>query len=256
MQLEDGMLAAFGLYLLRTSALVLAAPLIGAASGFSGFRLGLIGVLTLVMYLSGGIPLDTSPDVLTYALLAARELLVGLSLAFVLHLVVMAVQVAGHLIGHEMAFNMSSQADPVTGVSVPLIAFFYETVFMLILLSVNGHLWLVRALAESYDRAPVGDMNLNAELGPFTLNLFGELFAAGMTFAAPVFVLLGLVSVLLALLTKAVPQINIMEFGFSLRIGTGFLAMTLFAPLIEPASKRLLDLLMQGLNGGLDALGG
>ena len=52
-----GTLEAFGLYLVRTSALVLAAPLLGTGSTFSGYKIGLIGSLALLLYTARGGPL-------------------------------------------------------------------------------------------------------------------------------------------------------------------------------------------------------
>lgn len=254
MLLPEGMIQAFGLYLVRTSALVLAAPLLASGSAFAGYRLGLVGVLSLVMFLVGGEPLVEDPGVMGFALLAGRELVIGFSLAFVLHAVVLAVKVAGHMIGGEMGFNMASQSDPVTGTTTPIIGHFYETLFMLILLSVNGHLWMVRGLAESFNRAPVGEMALSDGVGAVALELFASLFSAGLTFAAPAFLVLLLVSVLVGLLARSVPQINVIEFSFSARIIGGFISMLVFAPMIEPASQTLLSALMDGMAASLDAL--
>lgn len=252
--LIEGTLQAFGLYLVRTSALVLAAPLFSTGSSFSGYRLGLIGILSVILYLSGGEPLVDIPGPVEYALLAGREVVIGLVLAFVLHTVILAVKVAGSMVGQEMAFNMASQSDPVSGVSTPILGFMYETLFLLALLSVDGHLWVVRALSESYSRAPVGELALDDGLAGLAVQLFSNMFSAGLTFAAPVFVLLALVSVLIGFLARAVPQINVMEFGFSARIIGGFVGLLVFSPLIEPATTVLLTALMDGLNTGLDVL--
>lgn len=252
--LPEGILPAFGLYLVRTSALVLAAPVFSTVSNFNGYRVGLIGSLTIVLFLAGGEPLVETPGAVSFALLAGRELVIGLMLAFVLHAVILAVKVAGHMVGQEMAFNMASQSDPVSGTSLPILAFFYETMFLLILLGLDGHLWVVRALAESYERAPVGDMLMGSGMSEFALALFSQMFVAGLTFAAPVFVLLALISVLVGFLARAVPQINVMEFSFSARIIAGFVGMLLFAPLIQPASQHLLTSLMDGLSASLDVI--
>ena len=254
MLFADGMVEAFGLYLTRTSALVLAAPLLGLSANFSGAKVGVVGVLSVVLFLAGGEPLGYSPGVFEFALLAAREVAIGLFLAFILHLVLMAVRVAGVMIGNEMSFNMASLADPATGTGSPVIAFMYETLFLLALLAADAHIWLVRALHASYQRAPIGEMDLSIGALDTLTNMFSELFRAGLTFAAPVMVLLAMVSVLMGLLIRAVPQINVIEFGFNMRVLGGLVAMLLFAPWIAPASEHLLNALMSHLSDGLDSL--
>jgi len=252
--LPPGTLEAFGLFLVRTSALVLASPLIGTGAAFSGYKLGLVGVLSALLYSMAGFPTVPEVGVLTLGLLAVRELLIGLILAFCVHAAVLAVRVAGELIGHEMVFNMANVVDPASGTSVPLISHLYELMFFLALLAMDGHHWIVRALADSYERAPVADLALSDELPALAITQFSQMFAAGMTLAAPILVLLMLISLLIGLLTRAVPQINVLEFGFNLRISGGLLAMFLFAPMLAPALDRLLGRLLASLGQTLDAL--
>ncbi|MDA1263450.1 MAG: flagellar biosynthetic protein FliR [Planctomycetota bacterium] len=250
-----GTLEAFGLFLVRTSALVLASPLLGTGSTFSGYKLGLIGILGALLYTLAGFPtVPADMGVLAMGMMGLRELLIGLVLAFSVHTAALAVRVGSELIGHEMVFNMANVVDPASGMRVPLIAHFYELFFFLALLSVDGHHWLVRALVESYERAPVAQLSLSDELPHVVLTQFVQMFAAGLTLAAPILVLLMMVSLVLGLLTRAVPQINVLEFGFSLRISGGLVAMFLFAPMLGPALSRLLSKLMDGLNQTLDAL--
>lgn len=250
-----GTLEAFGLYLVRTGALVLASPLIGTGATFSGYKVGLIGVLALLLFSVAGAPAVAAGGPLEYGVLALREVLIGLSLAFVLHAVTLAVRVGSELVGHEMAFTMSRVVDPESGTNVPLVSHMYEMLFFLALLAVNGHHWIVRALAESYERAPVGSLSLSGDLPAIALDQFAQLFAAGITFAAPILAFLMMVSVVIGLLARAVPQINVLEFGFNLRIAGGLVAMLVFAPVLTPALERLLHHLMGGLETTLDAMG-
>lgn len=248
-------LAAFGLYLVRTSALVLATPLLGSGTGFSGYKIALIIGVAAVLYLGTGGGALASVDAAEYGLLCMRELLIGLFLAFVLQAVVLAVRVAGEIVGTEMAFNMASVVDPGTGIRTPLITQFYEAIFFLALLSVNGHHWVLRALSSSFERAPIGTLHMGSGALAVTQELFVHMFNAGIVFAAPVLVLLMLVSVLIGLMARVVPQVNVLEMGFTLRIGVALVAMLLFAPLLGPAMNVLFENLMGGLEGCLDELG-
>lgn len=253
--LPPGTLEAFGLYLARTSALVLGAPLFGTGARFTGYKVGLIGVLSVVLFLAGGAPATEAAGPVEYGILVLREVFVGLTLAVALHVVLLAVRVGSELVGHEMAFTISRVVDPTTGTNVPVVAHLYEVFFLLTLLATNGHHWVIRALSESYSRAPVGVMSFDDELSAVALTQFADLFAAGVTFAAPILVLLLTLSLIIALLTRAVPQINILEFGFTLRILGGLAAMFLFAPALTPAMDRLLVRLMDGLSLTLETLG-
>jgi flagellar biosynthetic protein FliR len=247
--LPPGTIEGFGLVLVRTSALVLAAPLFGLALPFSGARLGLIVILSGFFYSVAGAPLPGAGGPLVFAACAGRELAIGLALAFVLHGVVLAVRVAGEMIGHEMAFNMATMVDP-QGVSTPLVTQVYEGLFLIGLFALDGHHLVVRALCDSFERAPIGALGLPEGLSAALLSLFADMFAAGLTFAAPVLVVMLLVSLLIGLLARAVPQINVLEVGFTLRIAVALVAMLGFAPLLAPAMERM----YAELAGGLDSV--
>jgi flagellar biosynthetic protein FliR len=86
------------------------------------------------------------------------------------------------------------------------------------------------------------------------LRLFTELFTAGITFAAPVVILLSLVSLMIGLLSRAVPQLNVMEAGFTMRIAVGLIALLVFVPFLAPALESLYAQLARGLDASLAAL--
>jgi flagellar biosynthetic protein FliR len=119
--------------------------------------------------------------------------------------------------------------------------------FLLGLLAVDGHHLLIRALAHSFECAPVGRSGYDPSFAETATTMVSDLFAAGITFAAPVLVLLVLSSILIGLVARTMPQANVLEIGFSLRILVGLGAMLLFAPLIAPACGHLYGLLDDGL---------
>lgn len=253
--LADGTLAAFGLFMTRTSALVLATPFFGAESTFGGAKVALIAGLALLSYSSHGVPLPDAQAPLAFGMLALREVLIGLSLALVLQTALLAVRVAGEMIGQEMAFNMANVVDPATGLSTPLITQLYEAAFVLGMLAVDGHHLILRALGASFERAPVGRIGLDGNLAALAVRQMAQMFAAGITFAAPVLVLLALTSLVMGLLARTVPALNVLEVGFTLRIMVGLGAMTLFSPLIAPALTSLFDAVDSGVQLALGELG-
>ena len=255
MSLPVEMIAAFGLFLTRTSALVLSAPLLGFGTGFSGYKVAMIFLLSFVLYVASGQPIAADVDQFVYGAMMLREALIGIFLGFLLHLVLLAVRVGGEMISHEMGFMVATQVDPTSGVRSSLITSFYENLFLLALLLLNGHHWLIRSLASSFEQAPIGMLALGEGVAPTVQTMFGEMFGAGVVFAAPVMVFLVLVSILIGLLARAVPTLNVLEVGFTVRVLVSVLAMFLFAPLLEPAMTGLHGDFVAWLERGLGALG-
>ena len=251
--LLPGTIEAFGLYAVRSSALVISAPLLGSGTRFEAYKVALILSVALVAYSVGGTPLP-AVEPLLYGAFALREVLIGAFLGYVLHLALLVIKVAGELIGHEMGFMIASQVDPATGLQTPLITSVYETLFLLALLACDGHFLLLRALDASFELAPVGALRFDQGFGPLAGALFGDMFEAGLVFAAPIMALLFLVSLMMGLLSRAVPHLNVLELGFAVRILFALVVMYGFAPLLGPSMQRIFQAFQDALEGALAAL--
>lgn len=249
------MLEAFGLYLSRTGALITSSPVLGFGSGFSGYKIALVFGIALVLYAATGSPLDGASEPIGYGVLMLREALIGLFLGFLLHLVVLAVRVAGELIGQEMGLQIASQVDPSSGIQTPLVTSIYENFFILAFLALNGHHWMLRALGASFERAPVGELHLASGIAPGLSRMLGEMFQAGVVLAAPVLVFLALTSIVIAILARVVPHLNVLDLGFTLRVVVALVGMVLFAPLLEPGMDKLMAALLSWLDVGVETLG-
>jgi len=252
--IEPGTLEAIGLVMIRTTTLVLAAPVLAGWVAFTSIKVSLIVALTGILFISNGEPLAVVPGPLEFSLLAAREIGIGLTLALALEMGVVAVRVGADLIGHEMGFTMAQIVDPQFGNQKPVLSQFYENLFLLGMFALEGHHWLIRALGDSTERAPVGRMEWSQGPTALAVDLLSEMFTAGITFAAPVLVFLTLITTLIGLLTRAVPQLNVIEFSFNMRIGLGLGLMFLFAPLLTPALERLFELVSHGVEASLETL--
>ena len=252
--MAPGVLESIGLFLARTSAMLLLTPLLGSGASFHGYKVALVVSVTSTMVLMQGLPPVYVDSWIHFGLLALREMVLGLGLAFVFHLVLMALRVGSEMIGNEMAFTMANAVDPASGESLPVLSRMNESLFFLALLSVDGHHWIIRGLAESFERAPVGGMSFGGDLPGTLASFFADMFSAGIAFAAPVLALLMMVSLTIGLIARAVPPDNVLVMGFSLRVGGGLCAIGLLSPTLAPAMTSLLNQFMAGLEAGLDAI--
>jgi flagellar biosynthetic protein FliR len=252
MGLLEEMAAGFLLVLARTGALIGTAPLFGQGVGFVAHRVVLTVALSFLLYVVAGGPVAAEPVEL--ALMMLREVLIGVFLGTLLVVVLAAVRIAGELIGQEMGFLTGRQVDPVSGVATTLIPSLYESLFVLLLLVWNAHHWLLGALERSFALAPVGRLALGARLSETVVALFGEMTRAGIVFAAPVLVFLLIVSLVIGFLARAVPSLNVLEVGFTLRVFVALIALVVLAPLFEPGMRTLQRELNHWLERGLQAL--
>ncbi|MDR1659451.1 MAG: flagellar biosynthetic protein FliR [Desulfovibrio sp.] len=155
-------------------------------------------------------------------LMLLGEVVMGLVLGLAVNFLFMGIQAGGELLGFQMGFTMINFADPLTGNQTGATAFFLWMVSLLVFLTLDGHLYMLRGFAASFKLIPPGGLFIGETLLRQILHLAAQIFVLAVKIAAPVMVALFLVEVALALVARTSPQIHIMEFGFPVKIGVGF----------------------------------
>jgi flagellar biosynthesis protein FliR len=146
-------------------------------------------------------------------LIIVGEVIVGLAIGFVLQIAFAAALLAGEAISNVMGLGFASMADPASGQSSPAIGQFLSMLAMFLFLAADGHLALVATIAESYSALPPGQAWLSAQaIGG--IGQFGALaFQAGLAIAFPVGFALLLVQVIMAMLARSAPTLNLFAVG-------------------------------------------
>lgn len=204
-------------------------------------------MLALLIFPAAALGVEAPALNFNYILLVALEILTGLAISFVVQMAFTIIYVAGDMASQEMGFRMSVQMDPLTGNQTPSITQFYNLVALLIFLGLNGHYWVIEILSRSFKSVPIGSLNLSAGFGEWLSGLFAGFFAMGIRLAAPIFLLMLMISIGVGMLAKLVQGINVFDIGFPVRIGVGLLFMMLFIPYLTTTLHRAFEALNQGL---------
>ncbi len=229
-----------GLPFLRVSMVFVTAPLFAGRLVPARIRLALALVVTLVLV--PVIPPPPAIDPLSPAGLLAvtHELLAGLVIGFILQLVFGAMVMGGHTIALGMGLGFASMVDPQNGVQVPVVSQYYLVLATLLFLGMDGHLYLVQLLADSFRYAPAGPATLDAESFHRLAAWGGRMFADGLLIAIPAVTALLLTNIAFGVVTRAAPQLNIFGVGFPVTLTLGFLLILFTLPVIVPRFLRLL----------------
>jgi flagellar biosynthetic protein FliR len=232
---------------LRAGMVLLLLPVLGGEGTPSPVRVLLsllIGGLLVGLppHPSAELPATTSGLVLA----AGRELLLGLSIGFLCRVLLAAPALAGDLAAEQLGLKMAEEVDPMTRVPNTAPSRLYESALLLAFLALGGHHDVLRALHHSFDSFPVGRTTLPAGL-PTIVGSLGLCLRFAVTIAAPLFAVLMVGSVSLALLARAVPELQVMTFGYPLRLLGVLLAATALFPLVLRPGLRLFETLRNGL---------
>ncbi len=233
-------LAAFGLIWVRTSTLLLAArPVFGQPGVPPLVRLGLSGLAALLMLpLAVGAPGVVLPGAggaagptwAVWAYAVGKEVAAGLVMAFGVNALMAAALLAGQLVDLPMGFSVVNVVDPTLGQETPVIGQFEMLLATLIFFGVNGHHEMLRALAQSLVVVPPGAGAAGPGMLEGVVGAFAAAFVLGVRLAAPVMAALFLADVALAVVARAVPQLNVFVVGFPAKIVLGFAVLLLALP--------------------------
>lgn len=214
----------FLLTLMRISIVLFIMPFFGGRVAPAPLKAALCLILTLAVWPVLGFPGKLLPaNAWAIVLMLIGELTLGLVLSIVVNILFAAVQTGGSLVGFQMGFSMINVADPVSGANESITGHFIYMVTFLTFLILDGHLMLIRGLAESFRLIPPGGLYLTPGLAKQVLDLSSQIFVLGIRIAAPVMLAVFLVDLAIALIGRAAPQMNILAFGFPLKIITGFI---------------------------------
>jgi len=224
----------FLLTLMRISLVLFIMPFFGGRVTPAPVKAALCLILALALWPALSFPGNHFPaNLWAIMLMLLGEITLGLTLALAVNFLFAAVQTGGQLIGFQMGFTMVSVADPITGVSEAVTAHFLYMVTLMIFLILDGHLFLIRGMAESFRLVPPGGLYLTPALGDQMLRLSSQIFVLAIKVAAPVMVAVFLVDLAIALVGRAAPQMHVLAFGFPLKIMTGLLFLGLLFTILS-----------------------
>ena len=219
--------------MIRPGAAFLAAPVFGAA---------FVPVQTrLIISLAVGIPALSATNFTLPAdglvsiagfLLVAGEVMAGLAIGFAIQIGFSAALVAGEVIGNAMGLGFAAMVDPSNGQQNPVIGQFLAILGTFLFLSIDGHLALAATIVESYRALPPGDAWLTAESVRGLVYFGSVLFAAGLSIALPVAFALVLLQIVMGLLARSAPQLNLFAVGFPATLFAGLVLLAIAAPVL------------------------
>lgn len=163
---------------------------------------------------------------------ASNELITGLTLGFVTNLCFLSARMAGQIIDMQIGFSMINMFDPSTNSNSTLLEHLMYWCSLILFFIVDGHHMIIRALVESFKAVALGRFILVPESFSLIVNAFVEFFALGLKIAIPVVLIILITDIVLGIIGRTVPNLNLMILGLPIKILVGLLSFTLVLPFI------------------------
>lgn len=245
----------FSLVLTRVSGLVMTAPMFATPDVPAQVRALLAFALALLITPSQtAVAVAIPASVLGYLVVVGSELLIGLVLGLGVMILLSGVQVAGQLVGRTSGLSLADVFDPAAGESIPQLASLLLLVTTAVFVALGGHRILMAGLLDSFARIPPGGGLLGLALSE-TVETLRDLLTAsfelGVRAGAPLLAAILSATLVTALISRTLPQLNILAIGFGVNalVTFGVLALSLgaaawvFQDPLASAAQMLVDAL-------------
>ncbi len=219
----------FLLVFMRIASFVYVAPFFSTKGIPNNVKIGLSVFVAYIMYNFG--PEHVYPQyntVLGYCTVVLKEVSVGLLIGLGAQLCTSIVLFAGRIIDMEVGLSMASVFDPTTNEQSSITGVLLQYGVMLILYTTGLHRYLLKALMETFTLIPIDKININTEKLLSTLITFlGDYIIIGFRICLPVFASITLMNIVLGLLAKLAPQMNMFSVGIQLKLLAGLSVMVI-----------------------------
>ena len=167
----------------------------------------------------------------TGALVSAlvREAFIGATLGLGVLLAFAGFGLSGRLVDVQVGFGMAQVYDPLTRSRLPVVSAVFGLLAAVFFFAVDGHHALLRGIAFSVERLPPGAGVGTAVAAEPVVRQGAALFTLGFALAAPVVLGLLLVEFVLGVISRNLPQMNMLVLGIPAKILLGLVALSAWA---------------------------
>jgi len=221
----------FVLVLLRAGGLVVFCPILGSEILPARLRVGIALTLALVVLPVAPTLLSPPMNVASFLVLAVRESAVGLALGMTARCLFAGIEGAAGLVAGQSGFSLAAMVDPLSGESSAATVLFQNLLAVALFLAADLHHVFVRGLYDSYQWLPPAVAAPSANGLDKSVVLLGtHVFAVAAQLAAPALVVTFAVDLVLVLVGRALPQVQILNVGYPAKMAAGIVALAILVP--------------------------
>lgn len=199
--------------------------------GFVKLSFALILTIILTMVIDSGPVPKGSSLFLGIILNVAGGMIIG----FIANCIVAAIAAAGDMINMQMGLSSAMVLDPTAGAQVSILGNFFGILAVILFIHVGGVYWLVNALHRSFEIFPVYanaipmDKLINRD---YLVTISSNVLYVGLQIASPVLLATLGQDLILGIISKTAPQVNVFQLSFLFKPVLGAAILLWIMPII------------------------
>ena len=223
----------------RVSAFVFTAPFFSFGSIPRQFKIAFTLIFSTLLYLTlPSVPV-TYPGVIGFSLMVMSEALAGALLGYFTNIVMTILNFTGRLIDMEIGFAMVTMYDPVFKVDTSVTGKLYNYLVIILLLVNDFHHYFLRAFVDAFKVVPIGRAVISANTVNVITYFLGNYFMIAMRLMLPIYATMLLVNVVLGVMAKVAPQMNMFVVGIQLKLLGGLVVMILMMSMLPGVANYI-----------------
>jgi flagellar biosynthesis protein FliR len=234
------------LLFLRVTGLFVLSPVLGRKSVPAMVKIGLSILISYIFLMAypaqNALPAEAG-TLVGYILLCIKELLIGLVLGYMTTLFFSVAMMAGQIMDVQIGFGMAQMYDPEMQMQTSLVGSFLDFGLLLYFLVMNGHHALIRIMYNTFQVIPVGQIVFPKEIYLLVLNAFAIAVSMAVSVALPIIAAELILEIIMGVMIRSVPQLNVFVVGISVKILVGLFALVLLIPFYASYGDKIFDAL-------------
>lgn len=244
------------LIFIRIISMIVTAPVLGHKAFPMIAKIFLAMVIAYMVFLTidkSEIVLDI--NLISLALSAAKEIITGIIMGFMLNFIFYGISFAGHLIGYDMGLMMAEVMNPLQEISNNVVGEVIYYVSMLIFILINGHHYIISAIVASFNIIPISKNTLTLPVVQMIVKYSFAVFTIAIKIASPMIVSFFLVHIAEGIISRVIPNIQVFFVTQPAKIALGFVFLSALAPIYVFVIKNLLQSYESQLTDIIKAMG-
>lgn len=237
----------------RISGIFLLTPIFGSRNVPLPLKFGISGFLTLV-----AIPIVSYSDnfniinIYQLAYFVLLEFFIGLICGFISMLILNSIYIAGVMVDRNIGFSIVSVLSPQDESQIPITANIYYVTALLVFLAADLHHTVIEAILYSFKVIPIGYQNINLLFIDKVTEILRISFVIGFKMSAPIIITIFVSNVLLGILSRAMPQMNVFMVGMPLKVFIGLITFYIVFPLYLGVFNNIFSIMFDYIKEFLD----
>lgn len=157
-----------------------------------------------------------------FALLVIKEVLFGFTMGYLSQLVFNAVMIAGQIVDFQVGFTIAQAYDTTLQVQTSQYGKIYYWLAISMFFILNLHQQLIRGVLLSFQIVPLGTVEFKGSTIDGITRLVVKTIEMGLDLAAPLVVALIAIDIILGVISRSIPQINVLMMSLPFKTGVSF----------------------------------